>query len=645
MNFLLIFAVDRLKHGAVDLRAAIGLRRKIAVDHGDPVPVFDLRTGRRTARGGRKNFALRQRRARAGELFVQARVDAAAERVELRLGGEAFPRQAHRSDGDGKGIFVRLLQAGDDVALPDRPARGGRQDKIGREGKLPERAAQRHAERTARGAFRFRRDRHAALARGDPFRQRAFRRQADEIAGAQLLRFRQREPVRTGGKGRAPDGAAHLAHSLPFRAQELEPVAFARAVRGADICEFIIFRTARDGADALADVALHVRREKARILPEGQAAGVTAAVEGALQIRKIARKARGAFPGKQVFVIGRRRADVRRRAHAALDFQGRNARPEQAEHVFPHAQIGGRERVRKILCAAVDAVALAAGLFAQAAVPGIAADERGEIALPRKAGAQRALHEDFRFDLPRDGGDVCQGRFPREDDARKAEALCQARAVHVAHARLGGKVQFHFGIGAFEELAQKYVLQNERVGTRVPRPARAGEKGRKLAVFDERVEGDVHLCAEHVRPRGVFMQVFQRKIDGAPARGKIAQAQVHRIRARPQRGGKRFRVARGGQKLTHGRDLVLPHCAQTRAMVLYHVLRRLKRILPRCAAKEEKLRPARPEKPSAAATDPGHAAPPTPANGCRRPTYTVDSFFQSCNKTRRFLFIFANTTS
>ena len=299
-------------------------------------------------------------------------------------------------------------------------------------------------------------------------------------------------------------------------------------------------------------MALHVLREETLVLPEGQPAGVAAAVEGALQAGKVLPEA-GAFAAQDILVIGRRRGDVGRRAHAPLDLEGSDARLPQAAHVLPHAEVGRREEVTRFTKAvAVGRVELAAGLFAQSAVARIAAGERGEVALPRKAGAQRALHEHLRFDLAGDGGDAAERRFPCQDDAREAAALCQARAVHVAHPRLGGEVQDHFGISALQEPAQKHVLQDERVGARVPRRARTGEKVLQLAVLDQRIERDVHLGPEDVRPRGARGKFLRGKIGRAFARGKIAQAEIDGVRARIDGGFETRFVPRGGQDLTHG---------------------------------------------------------------------------------------------
>ena len=201
-------------------------------------------------------------------------------------------------------------------------------------------------------------------------------------------------------------------------------------------------------------------------------------------------------------------------------------------------------------------IPLAAGLFAQAAVSAVAARKRREIALPRKAGTQRALHKNFRFDLLADGGDLRKRRFPREDDARKPARFCLPRAVRVAYTRLRRKVQHHLRALPFELLSEEQLLHDQRVGARVPRLFRALEKGGELPLFDERVERHIHAHTEQMRAADELFEPFRRKIGGVCARGKTAHAEVYGIRPRIQRGKKRRFVARRRKDLTH--DTIVP---------------------------------------------------------------------------------------
>ena len=306
---------------------------------------------------------------------------------------------------------------------------------------------------------------------------------------------------------------------------------------------------ARDHAHLFAHVPLHGGGDEVFILPEGVAAGVVAAVISPAQIRKAAPDR---VSVQNAAVIAHRRPHIGGRAHAAFYLQRIHARAQQLFDVFPHTEVRKGEAVSgRVEAAAVDGIPLTAGLLAQPAVAAVAADDGGKITLPRKAGAQCPLHEAFRLHLRGDGGDVGKGRLAGEDDARKAAALCQPRPVHVAHPRLGGEVQLHRRVRLFEELAQKDVLQDERVGARVPCPQGTGKERLQLAVFDQRVEGDVHFGAQNVGARGIIRQVFEREIRGGLAGGKILQAQIDRVCARAQRRFECGGVARRRQNFCH----------------------------------------------------------------------------------------------
>ena len=241
---------------------------------------------------------------------------------------------------------------------------------------------------------------------------------------------------------------------------------------------------------------LHVAGEQI-FLPERETLGVISAVEGAGKRRTRRQTLAFLRPVQNGTVIADRRRDVLLPPHPTLDLQRGDARLKQLFDALADAEIGQRERIGALLKAfAVDGVQLAAGLFASAAVAAVVAREGGKIALPRKAGAQRPLHEHLRLNDFGDGGNIADRRLPREHDARKAVLFGKLRPVHVAAARLRRKMQNDGRIPPFELLPQENILDEEGIRPCIPGRKRAFKKGVCFAVFDKRVQTDVHLRPE-----------------------------------------------------------------------------------------------------------------------------------------------------
>ena len=558
-----IGGVFRLKYGKIDVGIAVAGIAEIAVDDGKAALAAALcgpcgRLAPRCLRGegerlGRLALLRILPREGDGRLLqggafprhtaVHLFVHAATEGVERRADDEPFPLHFDVFPLYRKGKGVRLFKTGAQLFRRERPAlcrlhEEGRGERgLAEAGNHPQADGLAHAHRGGQP------QRRAPVQGGYAGRQLRIGREVHLVARPAAAGTGQGKPLFIGGLPRAPHAAAGL-RSLP---QQLEAVALVRAEGGTD--GKAALPLARDHAHLFAHVPLHGDGDEVFILPEGVAAGVVAAVISPAQIRKAAPVR---VSVQNAAVIAHRRPHIGGRAHAAFYLQRIHARAEQTQGVFPHAQVGQGEAVSgRVEAAAVDGIPLTAGLLAQPAVAAVAADDGGKITLPRKAGAQCPLHEAFRFHLRGDGGDVGKGRLAGEDDARKAAALCQPRPVHVAHPRLGGEVQLHRRVRLFEELAQKDVLQDERVGARVPCPQGTGKERLQLAVFDQRVEGDVHFGAQNVGARGIIRQVFEREIRGGLAGGKILQAQIDRVCARAQRRFECGGVARRRQNFCH----------------------------------------------------------------------------------------------
>ena len=225
---------------------------------------------------------------------------------------------------------------------------------------------------------------------------------------------------------------------------------------------------------------------------------------------------------QEIAVIADGSRDVRRRTHAPFDLAGGDAGARKRRDILPHAQVCQGEAIcRRVKSLAVDGIFLSARLFAKTAVAAVSADHGGKIALPGKAGTQRALDEAFRLDLFRDARYVRKRRFPCRDHAGEPAFFGEARPLRVADARLRRKVQFHFRIAAFEHLPEEDVLYDQGVRAGVPCQQRAFCKVVRLALFDQSIERDVDLRAERVREARRPFQIFRRKIGGRFAGGKI----------------------------------------------------------------------------------------------------------------------------
>ena len=386
--------------------------------------------------------------------------------------------------------------------------------------------------------------------------QRIIQRQTDGIADAPSGIGREKKAAPLFAVRRAPNGAAHLFSA----AQKFESVSLHRRKGGRDVCRFIIFTKAGENADLFADMPLHRNGMQRGIFSESVPRRIAAAVVGAFQAGKIRCQLLRGRAAENILIIPHHRTNVCGRAHSSFDLKRNNARGGKLFRPFSHAQIGEGEPIAKRFAARpIRRIPFAARLLAQTAVSAVAARKRREIALPRKAGTQRALHKNFRFDLLADGGDLRKRRFPRENDARKPACFCLPRAVCVAYARLRRKMQHHLRALPFELLSEEQLLHDQRVGARVPRLFRALEKGGELPLFDERVERHIHAHTEQMRAADELFEPFRRKIGGVCARGKTAHAEVYSIRPRIQRGKKRRFVARRRKDLTH--DTIVPSFA------------------------------------------------------------------------------------
>ena len=283
--------------------------------------------------------------------------------------------------GHKKGQRIRLLEAGFELFFGKRRAL------------RPGKRFARHFECAAAHFGRL--PRHKAQEKPDfpppflfeeRFFERGVRRDAHLVARAQFALGREVKPplVRRGAHG--------AARFLPA-AQNFEAVPLAGAP-AAEISAALHF----EDAHPLADVPLHIAGEQI-LLPERKALGVISAVEGAG--KRGARRQTLAFLRLVQYgaVVADRRRDVLLPPHPALYFQRGDARSEQFSDALADAEIGQRERIGALFEAlAVDGIQFAAGLFASAAVAAVVAREGGKIALPRKTGTKRPLHEYLRLD-------------------------------------------------------------------------------------------------------------------------------------------------------------------------------------------------------------------------------------------------------
>ena len=230
--------------------------------------------------------------------------------------------------------------------------------------------------------------------------------------------------------------------------------------------------------------------------------------------------------------------DVLGRLQPPLDLQGGNAGGDQLRQPVVGGQIVRAERigaagvVAKRLAVADHLVGQAAGLGALAAIGAAPAERQACQTLARVADAQRAVDEDFEFDvgLPANGGDLGDREFPRQHHPPHAQRLDLADALGAAEGHLGRGVQRQLGAEPVDQPQQAEVLHQHGIDAR-----RHGQPHGLLGLLqfvaeDQRVERQISFDAAGAEEGHQFGQFGGGEVDGpGPGVEAALQAEIHGI--------------------------------------------------------------------------------------------------------------------
>ena len=155
---------------------------------------------------------------------------------------------------------------------------------------------------------------------------------------------------------------------------------------------------------------------------------------------------------------------VLRPLHSSFDLDGGHAHGANLLEVLHQAVVLEAQGIAALFKAA-EAVGHAAGLGALAAVAAAPADDRGEIALPRVAHAQRAVDEDLNLHgaVAADKGNFLPGKLPGQHHAGNAHLGGLQDALQRVDAHLGGGVDGDVGGDGLTKRNKPQVLDDEGV--------------------------------------------------------------------------------------------------------------------------------------------------------------------------------------
>jgi hypothetical protein len=234
--------------------------------------------------------------------------------------------------------------------------------------------------------------------------------------------------------------------------------------------------------------------------------------------------------------------------HATLDLDGGDAQLFQLAQLLDEAVVAQAQGVARVLEPAVP-VGQAAGLRALAAVAAAPADHGGQVALPRIAHAERAVHKHLEFHgaAAGDARDLLARQLPRQHDAPEAQLRRLLHALERVDAHLRRGVEHRVGRQLAHELRHAEILHDERVHAQQGRRAHDLGRARHLPVGDERVERQVYLDPADMAIDHGLLQLVRGKIMRAHARVEGVIAQINRIRTVLDGGAQRLHRSGGRQ--------------------------------------------------------------------------------------------------
>ena len=238
--------------------------------------------------------------------------------------------------------------------------------------------------------------------------------------------------------------------------------------------------------------------------------------------------------------------------HAALDLETGDAGVlELGELVHKAVVLEGKGIV---VHPAAEGVGHAAGLGAHAAVAAPAADQRGHIALPAVAEAQRAVDEDLGLDGSAGGDvtDLIDRQLAREHGARESHLGRGLDPGEIVDAHLRAGVQGNVRQRGAQRAHEPEILHDQSVGAERGDEPRLGDGRFRFTVVHERVERDIDPAAADAAVAHGLLKLFLGKVFRSAAGVEVAQTEIDRVGAVLYGGNDGFRRAGGGKQFCHG---------------------------------------------------------------------------------------------
>ena len=206
-----------------------------------------------------------------------------------------------------------------------------------------------------------------------------------------------------------------------------------------------------------------------------------------------------------------------------------------------------------VLKAAAHGVFHAAGLSAHTAVAAAPADERGHIALPRMAEAQRAVDKYLRFYRRTlcDEFYLLKRQLPGEHSAGKAHFGRRLDSGEVVDAHLRAGVERYVWQGPPQDGQQPQILHQYRRSAQLRHPAGQSDRFLHLPVTHQRVHGDIDLAVSDAAVAHCPFKLLVAEVFRAPAGIEVSKSHIYGVRAVLNRGYDRLRRAGRRKQFEH----------------------------------------------------------------------------------------------
>ena len=193
------------------------------------------------------------------------------------------------------------------------------------------------------------------------------------------------------------------------------------------------------------------------------------------------------------------------------------------------------------------------------------------------------MDENLEFDVAaalRDGGDLLDGEFTREDNTREAKLPERENAFEIVRDKLGRGMKLKAREMIVNELRDAEVLHDHAIRADVLQPRQRLDRRIEAVLVEQRVEGDINLLRTRPECRAPPVAYGRSALRILPAprirkepfkflkgevrregtRRKVGKTAIDRVRARFEGGEGRLEIARRRKKFnTHDSDTELKY--------------------------------------------------------------------------------------